>query len=188
MFGNLVNKNQLLELVKENVVSITPFNERLMQIVHYPLKPGGVSIIEQNGDLKQIHNYSLVKKPFAIQPNQYVVIDVAESIKMPTEGIVGQFIPTSTLITKGLSIICGKINSPYGMGGEKTIFGLKNFTEHEILLKPDEVIAYVQFFDLRGLKNDEYQLTQKELEEWVKRRRHANDDGVHAAAAAASRE
>jgi hypothetical protein len=32
------------------------------------------------------------------------------------------------------------------------------------------------------LKNDEYEPTQKELEEWVKRRKFASDDGVHAAA------
>lgn len=178
MFGNLINKNQLIELVREGLVSITPFNEELMQIVHYPLKTGELSVLDEDGERKQTHDCNKSGKPGSIGPNQYVIVETAEFIKMPTEGIVGQFIPSSKLITKGLGLVCGKISAPYGMKGERTIFGLKNLTDREIQILPDEVIAYVQFFDLRGLRNDEFLPTPKDLAEWVKRRKMAADDGV----------
>lgn len=97
---------------------------------------------------------------------------------MSSEGIIGQFVPASRLITIGLDLICGKISAPYGKAGERILFGLKNVSGQAVALKPTETIAYVQFFDLRGLKNDEYVPTSEDFLEWVKRRKRADDDGV----------
>jgi hypothetical protein len=97
---------------------------------------------------------------------------------MTSEGIVGQFIPSSRLITLGLNLLCGKISAPYGMNGERIIFGLKNLSGKQVALKSTEVIAYIQFFDLRGLKNEEYLPTSEEFSLWLKRRKKVGDDGV----------
>lgn len=178
MFGNLVNKNQLIELVRKDIISITPFSENLMQVVHYPLKPGNLSVIEMDGSSRQVHDFRKSKARFVIERDQYLIVEVAEFIKMTSEGIVGQFIAASRMVTLGLNLICGKISSPYGTEGERIIFGIKNVSGQPALLKATDVIAYIQFFDLRGLKNDQYRPTQEDLEEWLKRRKRVADDGV----------
>jgi len=177
MFGNLINNTQLIHLVEEErLVSITPWDSGLLKTAHYPLKSKIVYKKNSNGDPKPIHNFSSDGNRLSLAENEYVIIEIQESIKLP-EGIIGQFIPSSNLIEQGYGITAGRLEYPYGQKGEPIRFGLKNYLNESNELRAEDQLAYIQFFDLRGLDNNTVKLTERDLKLFTMRLRRAKDDG-----------
>lgn len=177
MFGNLMNNMEVNELVRQRLIDITPYNEDSLRAVHYPLRPSVVFKKQLDGSVRLKQNFADTPSPYSVEPNEYVIIEVHERIKLP-KGIVGKFVPSSNLIESGFGLTAGRIEYPYGSNGEPIRFGLKN-----LLDQPNEVtsqmrLAYVEFFDLRGLRNMEYKLTEREMRIFASRLRYAKDDGV----------
>ena len=175
MFGTVVNNKQFLELVKSGLIKIVPFQDKKLQTIHYPLNIKLVSKFEEDGEFTE---YVLKKnKPYKLAPNEYVVVEIDEHIELAS-GIIGEFVPSSNLIEKGLALTCGKLDAEYGGNGETIRFGLKNLLDKEVVVEYDLKIAYVRLFDLRALDNFPYVIGKEEKLLWLQRTRRAMDDGI----------
>ena len=175
MYGTVINNKQILRLSESNLIRIVPFDKSKLQTIHYPLNIKLVSKFNSDGQ----HSEFVLKrsKSYTLAPNEYVIVEIDEHIELG-DGIIGEFVPSSNLIEKGISITCGKLDSEYGQKGEAIRFGLKNNLNQEVVLEYDLKIAYVQFFDLRALDNEPYILSPEERKLWRLRMRKAIDDGV----------
>lgn len=174
MFGNIVNNKQLLNLMEQNQIRITPFDKKKLQTIHYPLNIKLVSKFNEDEDKTEF----LLKKgkPYILEPNEYVIIEIDEHIELET-GIIGEFILSSNLIEKGLGLTCGKLDPEYGKKNEAIRFGLKNLLGQNVPIEYDLKVAYIRFFDLRALENAPYILSKEEKRLWENRVRRAFDDG-----------
>ncbi|HTK19559.1 MAG TPA: hypothetical protein VL442_08605 [Mucilaginibacter sp.] len=161
MFGNLINNSLIKDLIRKKDLTITPYEEHLLQVAQYPLRAQIIYEIPSEGKKKQIHYFTDSDDKFILKPKTYYCVDILEAIKLPL-GIVGRFIPSSNLIEKGLGLSAGKIEKPFGDKGEKIRFGLFNYLDIPISLNYKDRIAYIQFMDLRGLDNHDYKLTKYE--------------------------
>lgn len=159
MFGNLINNSLIKDLINRKELEITPFNEKLLQIAQYPLRAQIVYEVPSENEKKQVHFFSEKDNKFSFLPKKYYCIDVYEQIKLPA-GIIGRFIASSNFIEKGLGIMIGKIEKPFGDKGEKIRFGLYNYLDTPVTIEFTDRIAYIQFMDLRGLDNSTYKQTQ----------------------------
>lgn len=182
MFGTLVNNRHLLHLRERGAIKITPFNEKYLKTAHYPLRPEAVFRREVDGSLKRAHSFSENKNPYQMNEGEYVVVQIRELIVLEP-GILGEFIPSSNLIEQGLGITAGRLEHPFGQKNEVVRFGLKNFLEAPNEIRADQYLAYIQFFDLRGLSTKSYELTKRDLELFAKRvvqgyKARAKDGGV----------
>lgn len=175
MLGTIVNNKQLMKLNSQGIIRITPFDVNKIQTIHYPLNIKLIYPIDSDGELDR-PNILKKNKPYKLAPNEYVVIEIDEHIELGN-GVIGEFIPSSNLIEKGLSLICGKLDSGYGAKGEKIRFGLKNLLNQEVVIEYDLKIAYVRFFDLTALDNLPYELSPEEFKLWRVRANRAIDDG-----------
>lgn len=173
MYGNILNNKQILNLIDSGEIKITPFNERKLQTIHYPLNIKGIARFPDDDSEPSYH---LLKKTIKLEPNEYVTIDIDEHIEL-CEGIIGEFTISSNLIEKGISLTCGKIDSEYGKKGESIIFGLKNLLNKRNSIEKDLKIAYIKFYDLRALDNNRYKLSKEEMVLWKQRTRRFLDDG-----------
>ncbi len=174
MFGNLINNSLIKDLIKRKDLEITPYDDKLLQVAQYPLRAHIIYEIPSENETKQIHFFTEKESKFTLKSKTYYCIDVYETIKLPV-GIVGRFIPSSNLIEKGLGLTAGKIEKPFGDKGEKIRFGLFNYLDSPVTLKFNDRIAYIQFMDLRGLDNHEYNQTKYEKKIYEFRLRE--DDG-----------
>lgn len=175
MYGTVINNKQILRLSESNLIRIMPFDRSKLQTIHYPLN---IKLISKSNSDGQFSEFVLKKnKSYTLAANEYVIVEIDEHIELG-DGIIGEFVPSSNLIEKGLSITCGKLDSEYGQNGETIRFGLKNLLNQEVVLEYDLKIAYVRFFDLRALDNDPYILSPEERKLWRLRMRRAMDDGV----------
>lgn len=162
MFGNLLNNTLIRDLIDDREIIITPrFDPARLQIAQYPLFPYAVYSISAPGKLKRVHMFDEDGSDFALAPNQYVAVDIQEIIQLPI-GIVGRFIPASSAIEKGIGLTVGKLEHPYCSNGERIRFGIKNQLDTPTKLSAKEQLAYVQFFDLRGLNNIAYKLNKRD--------------------------
>lgn len=175
MLGTIVNNKQLIKLNNQGIIRITPFEPNKIQTIHYPLNIKLIYPIDSDGELGR-PNILMRNRPYKLAPNEYVVIEIDEHIELGN-GIIGEFIPSSNLIEKGLSLMCGKLDSGYGATGERIRFGLKNLLNQEVVIEYDLKIAYVRFFDLTALDNLPYELSPEELRLWRIRANKAIDDG-----------
>lgn len=175
MLGTIVNNKQLIKLNSQGIIRITPFDSNKIQTIHYPLNIKLIYPFDSDGELAH-PNILKNNRPYKLAPNEYVVIEIDEHIVLG-EGIIGEFIPSSNLIEKGLSLVCGKLDSGYGNKGERIRFGLKNLLNQEVVIEYDLKIAYVRFFDLTALDNFSYELTAEELRLWRNRAKRAIEDG-----------
>jgi len=158
MFGNLLNNKLIEELVDENIIKFIPkLDKSNLQIAQYSLHPLYVRERLNRKKTKLLHEFSVENNSYKIKPNGYVMIDILEQIQLPI-GIVGRFIPSSTLIEQGLGLTAGKIEHPFGQNGNRIRFGLKNLLDEPVEILGDERIAYIEFYDLRGMDNFEYKL------------------------------
>ena len=178
MFGNLVTNRQLRQMLRSKDLQIDPFVDASLKTTHYTLRPGRVLARQHDGSWKQAHNFKDDPHDFVIPPNGYVVIEVHETVRIATEGLVGRFIPTSNLIESGLDLIAGQIDNKYGLKGEGLRFGLKNLLDVPNAIQSRLRLAHVEFFDLRGIAPDSVKLTKEELDLRVRRLVKAMDDGV----------
>lgn len=186
MFGNVVNKTRLKDLLARHAIAVTGFDVSHMRAIHYPLKPirvysRGSEDAKGKVDLALRHDFSKGKADYILEPNEYAIVEVAEQIAMLQEGLVGHFVTPSHFIDRGLGLVAGRIESPYGQRGEAVRFGLKNLLTQSNHLGREDTLAYVYFVDLLSLKNDDpYIPTEKDwnlFRQWQTRKDRIADSG-----------
>ena len=180
-FGNLISNSQLIRLCEEKKIEIRPFEKERSQLAHYPLDPE-VILVREGERWVTAHNFRLQPEPFNLSPRQYVIVEIRQRIVV-AEGYVGLFVPASNLIERGLGITAGKIAYPFGQLNEQIRFGLKNHLDEPNVVKVEDLMAYVQFFDLSKSHAKPYNLSARDQEIYQKRRAIAADDGPWAVAA-----
>jgi len=127
-----------------------------LQIAQYSLAPIAIRY-ERDDGTKGISNLKDSAAPYVFQPNEYAVVVVEERIILP-DGVIGRFIPASGLIEKGFGLTAGKLDSIYGSEGEEIRFGLKNLKNKLNEYRYKSPLAYIQFFDIRGLPANKFEL------------------------------
>ena len=187
MFGNVVNMTRLKELMDRQALIITGFEPGRMRAIHYPLRP--IRVYERGDEnVKGVverplkHDFSKVPSECALGPGQYVIVEAHEQIEMKQQGLIGHFVLPSHFIERGLALVAGRIESPYGQKGEAVRFGLKNMLDRANRLLNTDTLAYVYFVDLLSLRNeDPYKLTSDDerlFRAWRTRRERAGDSGA----------
>ncbi len=146
------------DLVKENILTIEPFDENLLQLTQYPLTAREIIFWKEGSDETGKHDLIRSGKDYIFAPREYALVVVREKIILP-DGMVGRFIPMSGLIEKGFSITAGKLDPHYGVGGEEIRFGLSNLRGRENRYDRSSPLAYIEFFDLRGLRSNRVSMT-----------------------------
>lgn len=185
MFGNVVNKARLSDLFEKHAISITGYDPKKMRAIHYPLSP--VRVYERGSEsakglisLTLKHDFRNDAEECPLAPNEYVVVEALEQIAMKKDGLVGHFVLPSHFIERGLALVAGRIESPYGQGGEAIRFGIKNMLDKQNRLLKKDKLAYVYFVDLLSLRNEApYQQDEEEKRiaaRW--RRERMADSGV----------
>lgn len=183
MFGNLITSRQLRTLRKEGCLFIEPFLDANLKATHYTLNPGRVLRKASQGDWDPCFTFSDRRPEFQLAANEYVVVEIKQTIKIQREGIVGRFVTTSTNIENGILVVAGQIDSHYGTNGEALRFGVKNLLAEPNVITKDARLAHLEFFDLRGITSEPRAPTAAERESWAHRRREAeweraDSDGV----------
>lgn len=169
MSGNLLNNKQINDLIKEGVIYISPnYDISKLQIAQYPLSPLTIWEIDSNHKLKELFKFDDSNQLFLLRPKKHYLVDVFEDIRLP-KGIIGRFLPSSNLIEKGITLISGKIEYPFGQNKEKIRFGMYNCLDFENTIERQDRIAYIQFFDLRGQDSLDYNLTEYDKSIYNKR-------------------
>jgi deoxycytidine triphosphate deaminase len=162
MFGNLLNNDQIIRLVEGKVIEFFPFFDiNLLQLAQYPLTPHALLQPRGGQNPEILHYFNKNQDPYYLAASKYVILEVRERILLP-EGIVGRFIPSSNLIEDGIMLLAGKLDYPYGQNGERIRLGLFNALAEPIEISNLERIAYVEFFDLRGLANRHVILSERD--------------------------
>jgi deoxycytidine triphosphate deaminase len=174
MFGNIMNNKQICEAINTGCIKISGFDSESLRNIHYPLTPGKFLRKKPEGPDGQ-PKLSIIRDcmsdnddPYWIQPNEFVVVQVAENISLK-EAIIGHFASTSNMAKKGISLIAGRIEAPFGDYGQKKQnlqFGIKNNTDAPVLISEKEPICYIYFVDLRGLDKQAYILTSEEVKKF----------------------
>jgi deoxycytidine triphosphate deaminase len=186
MFGNIINNAQIRKLRDENELTLSPFREERLKLAHYALSPAGIlwagaKNSKGKRELQPKHDFESDDK-YTFQPGEYAIIEVEEFIKLP-DGIVGHFLPSSTLIESGFGLTAGKLDPKYGeIGGrrQKLIFGLKNLRNDPNTFSAAEGLAHIYFIDLRGLNSVSLDFSNPEVQDYLRRFPHfkrAHDDG-----------
>jgi deoxycytidine triphosphate deaminase len=187
MFGNIINNSHIKKLVKENVITIAPFREERLKLAHYALRPAGIlwaGPINAKGkrDFQTRHDFNS-KDEYAFEPSEYAIVEIEEFIILP-DGIVGHFLPSSSLIERGFGLTAGKLDPQYGqIGGkrQKIIFGLKNLRNEANAFSAAEGLAHIYFIDLRGLNSLPVAFSDPEMKDFLLRFtkfKRDSDDGV----------
>jgi deoxycytidine triphosphate deaminase len=189
MFGNIMNNKQIKSAMSSGIINIAPFSEGRLKNIHYSLTPQKIlhksdEDVEGNYQLISKKDFSSDPSPYIFGPNEFCVVEIEEHIAL-TQFVVGHFIPSSKVVTKGLGLTAGRIEAPFGTFQRRKQmirFSVENLTDKPIRLSEDETIAHIYFVDLRGLDNfnvDVSKSDQKMLKDWDKRRYRADDDGPY---------
>lgn len=175
MFGNLLSNILIEKLVEEGKISIRPFLPEKLQVTQYPLlareihyEPREKHPEEKIQKRLAIYNLEAAQDPFIFEPHEYAIVVVKELIVLP-EGIVARFIPQSGLIEAGFGLFAGKLDPHYGNAGEQIRFGLVNLWNRKNMYDYGSPLAYVQFFDIRGLPIRKVEPTNYDKEIRIKR-------------------
>lgn len=176
MFGNIINNNTIRNLIDTKNIEIKPFNADLLKTCHYPLHPLSLLERQENDSETLFHDFSKTKTPIEIPAGRYFILEIKEQISLD-KGMVGKFLPASQLIEKGLMLLAGRIEHPFGENGEKIRFGIHNASKKTAIISPEDKIAYIEFFDFRGLNNLPFDLSTKEMSLFMRRLTRAQDDG-----------
>jgi deoxycytidine triphosphate deaminase len=187
MFGNIINNVQIKKLVAERTITISPFREERLKLAHYALRPAGIlwpGPLNSKGirEFTPRHDFSS-KDEYTFEPNEYAVAEIEEFI-MLSDGIVGHFLPSSSLIERGFGLTAGKLDPRYGaLGGnrQKIILGLKNLKNENNVFSAADGLAHVYFVDLRGLNSLPIAFSDPEMQDFLARFarfKRAKDDGV----------
>jgi deoxycytidine triphosphate deaminase len=189
MFGNIMNNKQIIDAIGSGCIKISKFDPDKLRLIHYPLTPG--KILDKTAETPDGSFKTPIRrdcsgdneKPCFLAPDEFVIVEVAEHISL-RESIVGHIIPASIMARKGLALVAGRIEAPFGDFSKKKQFlqfGVKNITSKPARIDDDEVIAYIYFIDLRGLDKAGVMLTAEEIQKftmWSRRQLRAQDDGV----------
>ena len=159
MFGNVINNAQIRKLRVDNQLILKPFRDDRLKLAHYALRPAGVlwagpSNSKGKRELQPKHDFNS-NDVYTFQPGEYAILEVEEVIILP-EGIVGHFLPSSSLIERGFGLTAGKLDPGYGEIAntrQKLIFGLKNLRNEPNAFSAAEGLAHIYFVDLRGLNS-----------------------------------
>ncbi|MBN2185387.1 MAG: hypothetical protein JW746_08675 [Candidatus Krumholzibacteriota bacterium] len=127
-------------------------------MTQYPLTAKEIIFWKEETDETGKHDLSRSGKDYIFSAREYALAVVREKIILP-DGLVGRFIPMSGLIEKGFSITAGKLDPHYGRGGEEIRFGLSNLRGAANRYDRSSPLAYIEFFDLRGLKSSKVMMT-----------------------------
>lgn len=181
MFGTLVNNTLFMELKRQGLIKITPFDESLLKSVHYPLSVKTILSRRDDGSWKRSHDFDDDINPYVLEPNEYVVVQIDQRLEVGPR-IVGHFIPSSNLIEHGLGLTAGRLEYPFGKRNERVRFGIKNLLDVPNQVTNNEVVAYVEFYDLRGLGHRRIVLGERDIKMLVERvdrgkAKHAMDAG-----------
>lgn len=184
MIGNLLNNKQLTDLVERGVMKIDRFDPKKIHTYHYPLMPRDIFQVgnrRPNGqvDVKRVGPAVHDTRHFNFEQDQYLLVQIDEHIVIP-DGIVAQFVSPYQLIEKGFQLNSGRMESPFGRENNRLVFGVKNLLSKANAFSLTEPVAYIYFFDLRGLDSAEYPLTPAEIKkfrEFARRYRRFDDDG-----------
>lgn len=128
MFGNVVNKPRLKDLLARQAISIGTFNVAKTRAIHYPLTPvhvyrRGSEDARGRAELSLQKDFRTSDAHYVLHPNEYVIIEVLEQITMLQDGLIGHFVTPSHFIERGLGLIAGRIESPYGQRGKARALG-----------------------------------------------------------------
>ncbi|HUP61109.1 MAG TPA: hypothetical protein VNA69_11880 [Thermoanaerobaculia bacterium] len=183
MYGTLANNSHILSLLRQGLIHIDPFRKQNLKLAHYPLTVFAIRLREPDGKWRRRKEFDDDKDPFILKAHQYVVVEPAEKVVVE-EGIIAKFIPSSNIIEQGLALTAGRLEFPFGKAAERLRFGLKNQLDIPIEVTAYQQVAYVEFYDLRGLKRRPTELTPRDKEVFSERvaseRKHrADDDGVY---------
>ncbi len=131
---------EIENFIKNGLISISPFNQSQLEVNHYRLNVNSIIKRGEGEDFGvRLNKISLENNMYAIQPNEYLIIEVKEKIILG-KGMFGEFYPASLNIESGLILNCGWLNSFY----ERPIrFGLYNAGPIEIRLHDKFEIARV---------------------------------------------
>jgi deoxycytidine triphosphate deaminase len=176
MFGTLVSNRLLKQMIEAKEIDIDPFEDSMLKATHYTLQPGRVLSRTPEGKWLNAHIFSESER-YTLKPNEYVVVEVKQRVRILRDGIVGRFITTSSHVEGGLLIIAGQIDFQYGSAGEMLRFGVKNLLDSPNEIKRLTRLAHMEFFDLRGVTVDRPKLTAAEKSLWAGRRRDPEGDG-----------
>lgn len=176
MFGTLVANRILKQMIADKEIDIDPFEDSLLKATHYTLQPGRVLTRTVQGKWLSEHIFQ-DSEVYTLEPNEYVVVEVKQIVRILRDGIVGRFLTTSSHVEGGLLIVAGQIDFKYGAEGEMLRFGVKNLLEVPNELKRSTRLAHMEFFDLRGVTMDQPKLTRDERNLWRARRPDPEGDG-----------
>lgn len=182
MYGNVLTDRQLNKLIADKCLYISPFNPASLKETVYTLNPGRVLKMTSENEWEVAHSFSTKKAPFILEPNEYVVVEARQTVKIAVDGLVGTFVSTSTNVEAGLLVVAGQIDSHYGMRGEALRFGVKNLLPMANTISADTRLVHMQLTDLRGSTADPVVRTPNEGQVWESRRRderweRADSDG-----------
>ena len=177
MSGSLLTNSEISQLITEHKLSIRPYEEERFQVAHYPIDPETI-LTRENGEWKYAHSFKQSQNAFTLSPHQYVLIEIRQHIEL-TENYIGTFIASSNLIEKGLSITLGKISFPFGEKNERVRFGVRNNLNEPTQIYSNDLVAYLQIFDISKSKKNRYALNSRDESVYAMRKARANDDGVN---------
>ncbi|MCF6390895.1 hypothetical protein L2K20_28355 [Mycobacterium sp. MBM] len=161
MFGNILSNAQITSMVKNKTLTLSPFEPSRLKLAHYRLKPGKLlrlGPLDEDGNREFLvaHdlNYPKRNPNFMFEPGEYMLVEVQEDVVLPP-GVVGNFLPASSLIEQGFGLTAGKLDPGYGqIDGEKQriIFGIKNMLNERNIFNPSRGLAHIFFVDLSGVR------------------------------------
>lgn len=195
MFGTRMNNAQIAGAVEAGAMELEPFDSSLLKLDSYPLNPGVILApvacgSESHMSLEKRHDFAADAR-YVLEPNEFVVVEVRQFLCI-AEGIEGDFAQTSSMIDKGLLVMHGRFEFPFGKFSEKASnpdaevrqkirFGLKNLLNQSVGLVASDEISHVRFTDFRGLSNLPYKLRPTDvariLNKTSSRYERAMDDG-----------
>ncbi len=171
MYGNVLTNRQLNRLIAEKSLQIRPFSQSSLKEAAYTLNPGRILRLNPGGHWNVVHILSDDEPSFALDPNEYVIVEPLQSVTITVDGIIGTFIQASTNVEGGLLVVAGQIDSRYGTKGEALRFGVKNLFSASNLISLKTRLVHLQLIDLRGSTSDPITLTQQQEDIWDARRR-----------------
>lgn len=182
MYGNVLTNRQLRKLMNDNCLYIHPFNPSSLKETAYTLNPGRILKLSTEGEWEVVHTFSTKKAPYTLQPDEYVIVEAKQTVKIAVDGLLGTFVAASTNVEGGLLVVAGQIDSQYGMGGEALRFGVKNLLAVPNTISAETRLVHMQLTDLRGSTADPVVRSVAEGEVWEARRRderweRADSDG-----------
>jgi hypothetical protein len=186
MIGNVVNDGQMKELIERRFISIEGFSEKKIDTIHYPLTSRAIYKIDGRtpdgrSRPRMLHGVGHGSETFEFEPRQSLLIQIEEIVTVKS-GIVAQFSTPFSMVDRGFQLNAGRMRAPFGEGNERLVFGVTNLLDTRNLFAYRDPVAYIYFFDLRGLKSlTDFTVSKEELARLdilMRRYRRDNDDGV----------